>query len=147
MRRLPVFVLAFVLGFSSLGCDSSEDDPSDAELFVGTWALVSIRDGGGDKTPLLLAAANSMVAVLNSNNTFEVDIDYKEQPDLHLEGTHVVNEGAKQLVLTVGPQNPPFTYSFASDTRTTISANSQIVNGLFATTLYTGNVVMTIQKQ
>lgn len=147
MRRLPVFVLALVLGISTLGCDSSEDDPSDAELFVGTWALVSIADGGGDKTPVLLAAANSMMAQLNSDNTFEIDVDYKQQTDLHLEGTYTVNEGAKQLILTVGPQNPPFGYSFASDNRVTLSAGSDIVNGLFGTTLYTGTVIMTIEKQ
>ena len=147
MRRLPVFVLALVLGISALGCDSSEDDPSDAELFVGTWGVVSITDGGGDKTPLLLAAANSLVAQLNANNSFAVDIDYKEQADLHLAGTYTVEEGAKQLILTVGPQSPPFSYSFASDNRVTLSAASTIVNGLFGTTLYTGTVNMTIEKQ
>ena len=146
MRRLPVFILALLVGLSTIGCDSNEDDPSDAELFVGIWGLVSISDGGGDKTPLLQAAANSLVAQLNSNNTFSVIIDYKEQADLNLGGAYTVDEGAKQLILTVGPQSPAFSYSFTNDNQVTLSAPSQIVNGLFATTIYSGTVNITIRR-
>ena len=146
MRKLPVFVLALLLGLVSIGCDS-EDEDSDAEVFLGTWALVGLTDGGGDKTALFGQIATSLTADFEADKTFDVLVDYTQQPDFSLAGTYQIDEGQKKIVLQTAGRSASFDYNFESDTRMTLSAHSDIVNGMFETEIYTGTVTITIAKQ
>lgn len=150
MRKLPVFVLALLFGLTSIGCDSAEDDPSDAEVFVGTWNLISLTDGEGDKTAAFATIANSFRTTLESDNEFEINVDYKEETGLTdrvIPGTYSVVEDAKKLILTppAGP-NVPFDYEILNESRIRLSTAADFVNGMFNTESYQGTVVITIEK-
>lgn len=150
MRKLPVFVFALLFGLTSIGCDSAEDDPTDAELFVGTWNLVSLTDAEGDKTAGFAAIANSFRAELDSDNTAVITVDYKAETGLEnrvIPGTYNVVEAEKAFILTppAGP-SVPFDYEILSESRIRLSAASAFINGLFQTDAYKGTVVITIEK-
>lgn len=150
MRKLPVFVLALLFGLVSVGCDSADDDPSDAELFVGTWNLISLTDGERDKTADFATIANSFRTTLESDNEFEINVDYKEETGLTdrvIPGTYSVVEDAKTLILSppVGP-NVPFQYEILNESRIRLSTPAEFVNGMFQTDAYQGTVVITIEK-
>ena len=150
MRKVPVFVLALLFGLTAIGCDSAEDDPSDAEIFVGTWNLVSLIDDEADKTAVFAQIANSFRTTLGSDNNFTVVVDYKDElgiEDLTIPGTYSVLEDDKRFILAppVGP-NVPFLYEILSDTRIRLSTDAAFVNGLFDTDSYDGTVVITIEK-
>lgn len=148
MRKLPVFLLALFVGLTSIGCDStsSEDDLSDSEIFVGTWALVGLSDDEGDKLTLFSQVANSFTAILNADDSFSVLIDYEAQDDLQLSGTYLITEGAKLIVLSSGGLGAPFTYDIESENRIELSAQAAIVNALFQTEAYVGTVRIVIQR-
>lgn len=150
MNKFSVLVLALVVALAAVGCDSAEDDPSDAERFVGTWTMVGLSDGDGDKMTDFNQVADGLTANLSADGQIVINVDYKEGTGLQdrtIPGTYEVNEGAKVLVV-----NPPtgqsisFQYEFDSNTRATLSAASQFINALFGTEAYTGTVTITIEK-
>lgn len=150
MRKLPVFLLALLVALTAVGCDSDEDDTSDAELFVGTWTLVSLSDAQGDKTAAFGQIANGLTADLNSDNSFLISVDYKEDSgieDLTIPGTYEVEAGSKTFVITPPTgQNVPFSYDIENESRIALSAAADFVNALFNTTTYQGTVQIVIQK-
>jgi len=157
MRRLPVFVLALLIGVTAVGCDSNDDDdPSDAEIFVGTWTLVSISDQTGDRTggfaPFLAAPITANFA---SNNTFAVTINYNAQAeqagltDRVIPGSFVIEAGAKSLQLspTGFGATVPFDYTITNDNQITLTADAAFMNVLFTPqTAFQGRVTLSIQR-
>ncbi len=147
MRKSSVFLLVLLFALTSIGCDSTEDDdPSDAEIFVGTWTLVGLSDDEGDKLALFGQVANGFTATLRGDNTFHVLVDYIQQDDLEIAGTYTVNEDATTLVLSIGTQNPAFDYQIENENRIVLFAPAVIVNTLFQTSAYVGQVRITIQR-
>lgn len=150
MRKHSAFCLALLLAVVSVGCDSADDDPSHAEIFIGTWTLVGLEDDGGDKLSQFGQIANSFEATLEPDNDFVIDVDYKEElgfEDLTIPGTYSVNEDDRNLVLTVsGVGAPAFAYEIENDDRIELSANAAIVNTLFGSEAYEGTVFITIAR-
>ena len=152
MRRLPVFILALFVGLSVVGCDSNEDDPSDAELLVGTWAMVNITDATGDKTAGFAELTDGVTASFTTQNAFTILVNYKEsvpRPDQTVPGTYTLDAGAKALVLATAGGGPSlaFTYSFVNDNQLRLSADAAFINALFQpVTPYQGQVTITIQR-
>lgn len=146
MRKLSVLLLGVLVALTSIGCDSNEDDLSDAEIFIGTWTLVGLSDDEGDKLALFGQVANGFTATLNSDNTFHVLVDYIAEDDLEIDGTYTVTEGVRTLVLSTAGLNPPFDYEIENENRIVLSANAAIVNALFQTTAYVGTVDIVIQR-
>lgn len=151
MHKLSAYCLALAIALVAIGCDSgSDDDASDAELFVGVWTMTAFEDGEGDRMPLFGQLANGLTATLTGSGEFSIFVDYKpasgNEPTT-IPGTYTVDEGANTLVLSPpSGQNIPFSYEFNSDTSVDLSANSAFVNGLFGTDVYTGTVTLTIEK-
>ncbi|MXW64943.1 MAG: hypothetical protein F4Y00_05325 [Bacteroidetes bacterium SB0662_bin_6] len=154
MTRRVLSILALLV-FLVVGCDSNDDDPSDAERFVGTWLATGIRDSNGDQSAELVALVNSLTAVFEAgdeNPAFLITVDYKDdsgREDLTLPGTYAVDDGARTLTLTtlIGA-SLPFMYAFQSDTQVSLSASSAFINPIFnPSTPYEGTVTITVQKQ
>ena len=150
MRKLPVFVVALLLGLASIGCDSNEDDLTDAEILLGTWTLVQLTDDEGDKTAAFAQLANSFEATLNNDDTYEINVDYKAETGrdpLVILGTYEVKEGDKTLeISTPLGQDIPFLYDIEEEDRVQLAANAQFINALFNATSYVGTVEITIEK-
>lgn len=146
MRKVSVVFVAALFALTSMGCDSNEDELSDAEIFVGTWTLVGLSDDEGDKLAVFQQVANGFTATLNSDNTFHVLVDYANQDDLELQGTYTVTEATRTLVLSTAGLNPPFDYEIENENRIILSANAAIVNALFETNVYEGMVDIVIQR-
>lgn len=150
LSKLKVLFSLLLLVAVAVGCDSNEDDPSDAERFVGNWQLTALSDAGGDKLAAFSQAANSLTANLTASNQFTIVVDYKEElglEDQTIAGTYQVQEGARQLVLIPpGGQQIPFAYEFEEDDVVELSVQSVFVNALFGTEAYTGTVRLTIEK-
>jgi hypothetical protein len=157
MRRLPVFVLALLIGVTAVGCDSNDDDdPSDAEIFVGTWTLVSISDQTGDRTDGIgqfLAAP--ITANFASNNTFTITINYNAQAegagltDSTIPGSFVLKVGAKSLQLspTGFGATVPFDYTITNENQITLTADAAFMNALFTPqTAFQGRVTLRILR-
>lgn len=162
-----LLLVALVLGLGA--CDSGDDSATDAELFVGTWAVTKITNNSSssnpqDVTPLLFGSngtVNSFTLKFNGNGTYELRVDYKNasQTDLMVPPspqqasvfTYSLNEatGKLTLALPVGQGVSPQTvdYSLSSETMLTATIASQIMNSLFGTTLYQGNVAVAFVKQ
>ncbi|MEX0821856.1 MAG: hypothetical protein WD021_06900 [Rhodothermales bacterium] len=151
MRKLSACCLALAVALVAIGCDSGTDDEtSDAELFVGTWTMTAFEDGEGDRMPFFGQIANGLTATLTASGEFSIFVDYKPasgNDPTTIPGTYTVDEGAKSLVLSPpSGQNIPFSYEFQTDTSVDLSANAAFVNGLFGTDIYQGTVTLTIEK-
>ncbi len=165
MRKL--FPLALVLAlFVGVGCDSNDDEgSSDSELFVGTWTVVNVtNDSGGanemDLTQALVGAngtLNSLSLGFNTNNTYTLNADYRsaDTPDVVVAGapfTYTVNETTNQITLQLpsptgsGTVPAQIGYSFNGDDEFTALLPSIVMNSLFQTTLYSGNVAARFTK-
>lgn len=154
MTRRVLSILTLLV-FLVAGCDSNDDDPSDAERFVGTWLATGIRDSNGDQSAELVALVNSLTAVFQAGDetpVFLITVDYKDdsgREDLMLGGTYEVDEGARTIALTIPTgASLPFTYAFQSDTQVNLSSSAAFINPIFnPSTPYEGTVTITVQKQ
>lgn len=120
MRKISLFLLIF--GLIAIGCDSNDDgddDPSDAERFVGTWSLNDVSDAEGDVN--LEANFNSIAATFNADDTFSIAIDAVEGgTDLNLTGTWTLVEASETLTLNatvpgIGSIPLTFNYEFSGE--------------------------------
>lgn len=152
MRKLPVFVLALLIAVAAVGCDSNEDDASDAELFVGTWVLTSISDDTGDQTDGFAGLANALTVDLEDGGSFTLVLDYREdsgRQDLVLQGNYEVDADANSLELTLPTtQTLPFEYDFENENEVDLTASADFINPIFnPTTDYEGTVTVEIERQ
>jgi hypothetical protein len=155
MRKISGLLLALLLVVTSVGCDSN-NDPSDAETFVGTWALTGVSDSNGDATAAFAAGFSSVVLTNATDGSFTMRVSFSAANGgqvLTIPGTYVVNEGAKGLVLNavVGGNPAPlaFTYSISNDNVVVLTAGattSVLLNTLFGTSLEApANITITRQ--
>ena len=151
MRTFSSIILGLIVAIALVGCDSNEDDLTDAEIFVGNWTLVSISDAEGDQTQGFAGLAESLDINFTADGEFTLLLDYREdsgRQDLPLQGTYELNEGANTLVLNIaaGP-SPPFTYDIENEDEISLSSQAEIVNTLFnPTTPYEGTVRVVIRR-
>lgn len=155
MRKLPVFLLALFVSLTSIGCDSNEDDdPTDAEIFIGTWTVVEVHDSEGDKTSLFEEGINNFSATLNSDNNFSLIVDFldPERTDIPLTGTYSIEPGDVLILranLGAGELPLPFQYDIESENRIDLSISETFVEAIFGTEpeTYVGDVTFTIERQ
>jgi len=154
MRKLPVFLLALFVALTSIGCDSSEDDPTDAEIFIGTWTVVEVRDSEGDKTSVFDEGVNNFSATLNSDNTYSLIVDFldPERTDIPLTGTYTIEPGDVLILranLGAGELLLPFQYDIESENRIDLSISESFVEAIFGTEegTYVGDVTFRIARQ
>jgi hypothetical protein len=154
MRKLPVFLLALFVALTSIGCDSNEDDPTDAEIFIGTWTVVEVRDSEGDKTSVFDEGVNNFSATLNSDNTYSLIVDFldPERTDIPLTGTYTIEPGDVLILranLGAGELLLPFQYDIESENRINLSISESFVEAIFGTEegTYVGDVTFRIARQ
>jgi hypothetical protein len=166
LRKLLPLALVLVL-FAGVGCDSNDDDDlTQAELFVGTWGVTRVvNDSGGaneqDISPVLIGAQGTLQGLsltFNADNTYSLNADYRDPatPDVVIAGapfTYSVNEANSVLTLNLpsptgaGTIPAQIGFSFNGDREMTALLPALIMNTLFTTNIYQGNVAATFQKQ
>ena len=148
-RRLPVFILALVMALAAVGCDSNDDEESDADRFVGTWELASITDDDGDQTATFQAIFTDVTVVFNDAGNYTMTFVPVAGSNTVLSGTYDVNESGKSVTLNVtfNEQTVPLAlpYSFDGDDELTVSASAAILNPLLGTNL-SGTVIITLER-
>ena len=155
MRKLPVFLLALFVALTSIGCDSNDDDLTDAEIFIGTWTVVEVRDSEGDKTSEFDEGVNNFSATLNTDNTYSLIVDFldPERTDIPLTGTYTFEPGSDDLILNVnfgGGEIPlHFRYEIESENQIELSISETFVELIFGTEegTYVGDVTFSIERQ
>ena len=149
------FLFLLLASIAAVGCDSDpneEEETTDAERFLGNWAVVSAadQDGARDQTAVF-SSLGVMTVDLAENGTFSLLLQYNDpaEPDLSLAGPYTVNSAGKQLVLTIDFQgltvNLPFAYVFNSDTEVELTVDGPTLALLLNAPLE-GNVVLGIRK-
>lgn len=150
MRNVRVLILALLVAFVAVGCDSSDDDQTDAEIFVGSWTVVAVSDDEGDKTAVFAEGVSDFSATLNGDGTYSLVVTFvdPQRPPVPLAGDYTVNDGSKILTLMAGPQELPFSYDIQSETRIALSLPEAVVRGVFGTQegTYVGIVTFTVQR-
>ena len=141
MRKLSFLFLVF--GLLLVGCDSDSgsDDASDAELFVGSWALGGISDSEGDRTAAFVQGFNSVAIGFTSGEQFTLAVDAViDEADANYSGTYTISEATStvSVSLNVGGQPFPlsFTYEIEDDSHITLQASSTtavLLASLFST--------------
>lgn len=152
MRRLFVPFVALVLLVAAAGCDSTEnEDLTDAEILIGSWTVVEVRDEEGDKTDVFEQGVQAFSATLTAGGEYTLVVDFvdPDRQDVPLAGTYTVDEGPNSLTLDVGPQVIPFTYDIESEDRIELSVSDQFIEPIFGTQpeTYVGTIVFTIERQ
>lgn len=151
MRKLTSLLLLALLAVVGVGCDSN-NDKSDADKFVGTWALTGVVDVDGDQSAAFAAGFNSVTLTNTADGNFTINVSPKVGSPAAYTGTYTVVENGKSITLraSVGGQTIPltFTYTFNSDTVVALKSNTTtavLLNNLFGTTL-NGEVTITVTK-
>lgn len=154
LHKLFLSILTVALLFTAVGCDSNDDDDSDADVFVGTWTVQSISDDQGDKTAVFGAGVQSFVATLNANGNYSIVVDYNAAAeaqgatDVNLAGTYTVTETSNTVTLSVPSLGAslPLTYNIQNNNTIVLSGPATLINLAFGTTNYTGTVELTITR-
>lgn len=151
MQKLSSLLLIALLALVSTGCDSN-DESSDAELFVGTWALIGVSDSSGDRMTDFATGFSSIVLVNAADGNFTINVTPRQGSVMAITGTYTVIENSKTITLraSVGGQTVPlnFTYTFDGDEQVALKSDTTtavLLNNLFGTTLQ-GQVTMTVTK-
>lgn len=159
LRKLLYSTLAVLVLVSFVGCDSDDDDETtDADLFIGTWAATGVVDAEGNQTASFAQDVNSFTVTFVNNTEYDLNVDFADdRTDISVDNsTYSVSEANSTLSLTIpsppAPQaiNLPLGYTF-SDNNDTVTLRVeggllQIVNTLFGAD-YTGFVEITLERQ
>ena len=152
MRKLSHLLLVLLIGVVGVGCDSN-DDASDAEAFVGVWALTNVEDVDGSQLEAFGQAFTSVVLTNSADNSFVLAVTPRQGNAQQIPGTYVINETTNSFTLNanLGGSTAPlaFTYDFVSDNVVTLTAGATtavLLNTLFGTSLE-APAVITITRQ
>ncbi|MDX1547738.1 MAG: hypothetical protein R3247_12155 [Rhodothermales bacterium] len=156
IRTLFYSFLTLALLVTAVGCDSSDDDgDSDADVFVGTWAVVGIADDEGDQTLSFSQLVDAGTVNFTASNNFTLAVDYNEVAeaqgitDVTIPGTYVVDEGAETITLNTPLGALAFDYEIVNNDRIRVSTGAPTLNialGLSGDRAYTGTVTLTVQR-
>jgi hypothetical protein len=148
MRKLSSLLLILLIGVIGVGCDS-DNSQSDAEAFVGVWALTGVSDAGGDALAAFGAAFSSVTLDNGADGSFTLVATPRQGTAVTVPGTYSVNESTNTFTLTT-PQAPlAFTYTYTSDNVVELQAGattSVLLNSLFGTSLEAPSTI-TITRQ
>ena len=159
LRKLLYPVLAVLVLVSFVGCDSDDDDEtSDADLFIGTWAATGVEDAEGDQTQSFAGNVNAFTVTFENNTEYDLNVDFAdERQDIGVDnGFYTVNEGTNTVSLTIPAEvagaalTLPMGYAF-SDGNDTVTLRAEggllgAVNRLFGSN-YQGFVEITLTRQ
>jgi len=174
LYRLPVLAL-LALSFVAVGCDSGEDEATDAELFVGTFNVTKLEhnvtaSSATQVTGVLKSAPNSsqtpfpytvddIKVTLTEAKTFTITVNYRAEingapaaqggrPDQTVAGTYTIAEASKTLTLNITGFSTPVqaAYTISETGQATLSVPSVVFNQIFGVTMYQGTVRITMQK-
>lgn len=156
LRLLPLLLLALAVG----GCDSTDDALAlDADFYVGSWSLVSVADGSGDRTAEIQVLLDDLAVDFEEDRSFVLVADFDAvvnaagQPDVTQTGTYQAVAAAKTLSLLISAAGttlaPTFQADASSESRVTLTAPAVIVSQLLGNLDidFEGNVVLGIARQ
>lgn len=153
MRKLSSLLLIALLALVGIGCDSDDDEGSDAELFVGTWALTGVSDDDGDAMEAFATNFESIVLANDADGSFTLTVNPVVGDNIVLPGTYTVSESNSRLTLTVttplGPANLNFTYAFNGDDEVELTSDTTtalLLNTLFEGVDLVGQAVITVSR-
>ena len=150
--RIASLLLAVLL---FAGCDSSDDRTLDADFYVGTWTMISITDGSGDRTGAVRMAVDDLTVSFANGGTFELDVDFNSvlnnggQADVSQSGLYQAQAQIPSLILTSSGLGAPFQVSAESDNQISLTAPSVIVNALLSGLpfQFEGDATIVIRRQ
>ena len=133
MKRLYTWPVMVALALTAVACDSGDDEPTDAEMFVGTYKVSKIENnlsqtgtGGTDVTAGVICATpnsgptqtnpcgvNTINLSFSASGTYQLTVDYTNtanaagRADVTIPATgtaaYTVNEANGQVTLVVPP--------------------------------------------
>lgn len=156
MIRTARFVASLLLVLAAAGCDSDDDLTLDADFYVGTWDLVQISDGSGDRSGEVLAFVDDFSVAFRSDDTFTLVADFNPlvnaagQADVSIAGTYQAT--ATQLVLRPDGLGiaPNLAAVAQSESRVDLTGSNLVISQLLGANLpvsFTGNVVLDIERR
>lgn len=157
MRKLFPFLMIFGL-LVLTACDSSDDDSSssDADVFVGTWALSGFSTGGQDITAVVGQQYSTFAINFDNNDGVEltvINVATPNEPTV-IGGTYSVNEAASTISMNVSVSGQAaslsFTYSIANNNQVSLTASPTttvlIASPLLLNTQLADPVVLTVSR-
>ena len=113
LRRLPLLAaLALLLPLAA--CDSADAPIYDADFFVGSWTLVSVSDGSGDRTADVNAEVTDLSATFATDRSFTLDAAFASGGGTSLSGMYTVVTN-QRIVLDANGLAPAFDLSPGGD--------------------------------
>lgn len=155
MRKISLLLMFIGLAVVSMGCDSNDDDSSDASALEGSWQLGGLSDASGDRTAGFADGFNSVIITFGADGTMTMAVDSKvDGGDLNATGTYTENATTKAVTanLSLGGQAlPPLTFTYsevnANTVALTATGNTSVLLGqVFATSL-ADPVTITVVRQ
>lgn len=156
LRFSYIATLALAALLALAGCDSGGDDddePTDAERFVGLWTAVQVEDSEGDRTAEFDEGVGTLVFAFEQDGTYDFSVTPGDGGGLAIEDeTYVVNESAGTVALSGLPALGQVTlgYDFEGDALLELSADENLVsifNVLAGEALLSGTVTLTLSRQ
>lgn len=158
MRKLFPFLMIFgLLVLTACDSDSGNDDSSsDADVFVGTWALSGFSTGGQDITSVVGQQYSTFAIAFDDDDNVEltvVNVQTPNEPTI-IAGTYSVNEATSTITMnvTVSGQSASlsFTYSIANNNQVALTASPTttllIASPLLLNTSLADPVVITVSR-
>lgn len=140
-------------------CDSTDGLRLNNEYYVGTWTLVSISDGSGDRSTEVDALLDDIRVVFRSDDSFTLTVDFADavntagQADVTFEGDYQAQPDLSVLLLTVVVSGQTVTPTFQADadseTRVDLTVPGVILQQLLGQLEidFEGDVTLGLRKQ
>ncbi len=116
LNHIPaaLFVVALV---AMAGCDSSEEETTDADRFLGQWQASSITAGSLD----ILSLVGTMTATFTLPSSFTLRaVDPSQEEILNASGTFTADDGKIVFTLSGAPKPVTISYAFESGDDTVV---------------------------
>ena len=147
-----VFLPAIALLFTMTACDSSDDDASDAELFVGEWVVDETMDGSGSVDLPTFSDTFFIFADGGTATIRAVGVDPANT--VELSGSYAVNEASNVITVSIaitGLGTVPLTATYAFNgndgVTLTIGAQTAALLGPLFGTQFDGAVTLTLVRE
>lgn len=132
-----VLLLLLLAVFVFPACDTAEEDVLNAAFFVGSWDLIQVTDGSGDRSGEAFDVLDAFTVTFESGGSFSLFVDLNDTinqggtADTTIPGVYSVSE-TEQLILNIGAVAPAFMVQRPSENRVELSTNAVIINTLLA---------------
>ncbi|MBX2820111.1 MAG: hypothetical protein KTR29_10535 [Rhodothermaceae bacterium] len=160
-KLINKFLYVLIASLIVVGCDSSDDDDGGgdtpaAELFQGSWEVVSAADMGGSRDQTAVIADRGVLSIgFDDAEMYTLAFDFVDEAeeDLGVDGVYAISESNMSVTLTVslnGLSVPlGFNYRFIDDDRvelTTVEASIAATIGLLLGASLEGNAVLVLDR-